>query len=121
MPPRWSGQTSLHKSSLKGKGKERATNAEDTSCSGHSGSNESQSATKSGQSANWSVQDEEFLLESISASKAMMGDGQMFRPTFWTNMANEFPPPVQRVVKTDKSCKAKWKRVCDSFLTSFFF
>ena len=121
MPPRWSGRTSPHKSSLKGKGKERATNTEDTSRSGHSGSNESQSATKLGQSTNWSVQDEEFFLKSISASKAMMGDDQMFRPTFWTNMANEFPPPVQGAVKMDKSCKAKWKRVRDSFLTSFSF
>lgn len=109
MAPRW---TSPNQSSLRGKkGKERGTDAEDTS---HSGSDRSQLAAKSGH-AHWTPQDEDFLLESILADKVMMGDGQMFKPAFWTSVTSKFPQPVQEAAKTSHSCKEKWKRVRHSF------
>ena len=71
-------------------------------------------AAKSGH-AHWTPQDEDFLLESILADKVMMGDGQMFKPAFWTSVTSKFPQPVQEAAKTSHSCKEKWKRVRLSF------
>ncbi|KAN0094984.1 hypothetical protein V8E55_003271 [Tylopilus felleus] len=115
MAPRRTDRTSPHQSSSKRKkGKERVTDTEGTS---HSGSNGSQSAAKSGQSTHcqWSHQDEESLLEHISARKGMMADGQMVWPVFWSDVAKDFPPPLRGTVKTADNCREKWKRMKSIF------
>ncbi|KAN0082969.1 hypothetical protein V8E55_008764 [Tylopilus felleus] len=95
------------------KGKQKASNSQDDIT--HSGSSDgSQSVAKSKQPSThcqWTVQDEEALIELALLRKTVMGNGSTFKDVFWNEVASNFPPPTHGKPKTMETCREKWKRM----------
>ena len=48
----------------------------------------------------WTVQDEEALIELALLRKTAMGNGSTFKDVFWNKVASNFPPPTHGKPKT---------------------
>ena len=83
--------------------------------------NPAQPAAKDDAFVNWSVAEEEAMLNFLIVNKAEAGDGFNFKDSTWSKVAAHVKPlRTEGGVKTGKKCKEKWGRVrCKSFITGW--
>jgi hypothetical protein len=82
--------------------------------------NPAQPSTNDDVFVNWSITEEEAILNFLIMNKAEAGDGFNFKDSTWSKVAAHVKTlRTEGGVKTAKKCKEKWGQVhCKSFLTS---